>query len=222
MKKILVPTRSVDDWKSLLADPDKHWREGFSAKSLADSWENAAGFPDEIRELFANAEDRKLNDPELLIAIPEYQVPLPGGVRPSQNDLFFIARIADGLISGTVEGKAEEDFGPTIKEWSQNGSSGRDNRLTSLKRILGLDYIPDLIRYQLVHRLASAIIEAKKFLAPYAIMIVHSFSKGNTHLDDYETFIQLFAKQSVFPGRLLSLGQKDSIKIYSGWVPGKN
>ncbi|HVN98282.1 MAG TPA: hypothetical protein VMT62_17785, partial [Syntrophorhabdaceae bacterium] len=30
-KRILVPTRSVTDWKMLFAEPDKQWKPGYSA-----------------------------------------------------------------------------------------------------------------------------------------------------------------------------------------------
>jgi hypothetical protein len=32
---ILIPSKGVDSWRELLARPDKHWREGNSAQSLA-------------------------------------------------------------------------------------------------------------------------------------------------------------------------------------------
>lgn len=46
MNKILIPTKLIpttgpDDWKALLADPEKHWRQGYSAMSAALSWEAA-------------------------------------------------------------------------------------------------------------------------------------------------------------------------------------
>jgi Domain of unknown function (DUF6946) len=37
-------------------------------------------------------------------------VPLPGGVRPSQNDLFVLARGAKGAIAIMVEGKVSESL----------------------------------------------------------------------------------------------------------------
>ena len=71
MSKILTPTTSPLDWKSLLADPEKHWRWGYSAMSAALTWEAAKGLPAEIAAIFGP-------DTELLLAIPEHQVPMPG------------------------------------------------------------------------------------------------------------------------------------------------
>jgi hypothetical protein len=35
MSKIFIPANKPEDWKSLLAEPDKHWKTGYSAKTLA-------------------------------------------------------------------------------------------------------------------------------------------------------------------------------------------
>src|ERR1700733_9198136 len=42
MSRIYVPSRGSDDWRWLLASPGLHWRQDYSAKALADSWEAAA------------------------------------------------------------------------------------------------------------------------------------------------------------------------------------
>lgn len=39
-KKILIPTTNAESWKDLLAKPDNQWKNGYSAKSVAESWEN--------------------------------------------------------------------------------------------------------------------------------------------------------------------------------------
>jgi hypothetical protein len=35
VSKILIPSRGAEDWQRLLAEPEKHWRSGYSAKALA-------------------------------------------------------------------------------------------------------------------------------------------------------------------------------------------
>ena len=47
MKRIYIPTRGVEDWQRLLAEPEKQWKTGL-ARSIAYSWEEAGGFPHEI------------------------------------------------------------------------------------------------------------------------------------------------------------------------------
>ena len=46
----LVPTRGPADWQAYLADPEKHWKDGRSAKMLAETWEG--GLPDLPVELW--------------------------------------------------------------------------------------------------------------------------------------------------------------------------
>ena len=43
----------------------------------------------------------------------------------------------------------------------------------------------DSIRYQLLHRAASAMVEARRFNAAHAMMLVHSFSPSDEWFDDY-------------------------------------
>jgi hypothetical protein len=43
MSRILSFTTGPDDWKALLADPEKQWRVGYSARTLATCWEAAEG-----------------------------------------------------------------------------------------------------------------------------------------------------------------------------------
>jgi hypothetical protein len=92
-----------------------------------------------------------------------------------------------------VEGKVEEPFGPTVNEWLQNASSGKQVRLDAIKEQLEIGDQPlDNIRYQLLHRTASALIEAKWFNASSAVMLVHSFSQEHKWFEDYNEFLGLF------------------------------
>ncbi len=112
MSKFFLPTKNPESWKAGLADPDKQWRTGFSARALAHCWESSNGFPPEISQLFATSGAAAFRQTEFLMAFPEYKVPLLGKGYPSQNDIFALAKAADGqLISITVEGKVAEPFG---------------------------------------------------------------------------------------------------------------
>jgi hypothetical protein len=185
MPGIFIASNGPDDWRGLLADPEKHWRTGYSAKALAYCWEEDDGFPTQVALLFSDSGIPTFQSIELLLAIPEHQVPLPGGGRPSQNDLFALASCRDGLISIMVEGKVSEPFGPTVEEWLIKASPGKYERLEYLRNQIGLDkeFSPH-IRYQLIHRTASAVIEARRFCAKTAVMIVHSFSQEDLWFED--------------------------------------
>lgn len=224
MKPFLVPTSGVLDWRKRLAEPEKQWRSGYSAMALAYAWEQAAGFPPEVSSLFAESGEPRFMMIELLFAIPEYDVPLPGGDRPSQNDIFALARVSGALVTIMVEGKVAESFGPTLEEWRKDASPGKEERLRFLSSKLGLKTpLPGSLRYQLMHRAASAVIEAERFLARDAVMLVHAFGKSGASdsesFFDYAAFGKLFGYQ-VENGRLIRLGTTGNVTLWCGWARG--
>jgi hypothetical protein len=223
MNHIYIPTSGVEDWHRLLADPEKHWRTGFSARSMAYAWESAKGFPPEIQDLFTLSE-HPFHNVELLLAIPEHKVLMPPySGHPSQNDLFVLAKDSTGnLIALTIEGKVSESFGKILSEWNAEGSPGKYKRLVFIKETLGFTgEIPETIRYQLLHRTASAVLEAKRFTAKRAVMVVHSFNQNDLWFDDYRAFLSIFGATDASPGMLQFLTEVHGIKVYSGWARGE-
>jgi hypothetical protein len=218
MSKFYIPTNSPEDWKLLLAEPSKQWRAGYSAKSLACCWEEAHDFPTCVKKVYKGSGEEVFQNIKLLVAFPEYQVPLPGGKRATQNDIFILASNGKQLVSITVEGKKSESFGPTVGEWLSDYGKGKEKRLSFLCNLLGLDVNKiEKIRYQLIHRTASAIIMAKEFCADNALMLVHSFSSENRGFEDYSDFLELFGVK----GKVDSLvfGKKlDGVDLYFAWV----
>lgn len=218
--KILVPATGTEDWRRLLMDPKKHWKQGYSAKALADSWQSAPAMPASIRVLF----DTSGYFPEFepLLAAPEHQVPLPGGNQPSRNDVWVLARWQAGLISIAVEGKVAENFGPTLAEWNGEASSGKQVRQAFLLQKLGLQVPPAAtIRYQLLHRPASALIEAERYHARRAVMLVHSFSPSNDGFSDYAAFLELFGATAIRESLVPARPRADGIELFFGWVNDK-
>ena len=220
MSKFFVPAYNPEDWKPLLAKPDKHWRTGYSTKALAYCWQERDDFPRSVRKVFVNSSIELFRNVELLLAFPEYRVPLPGGTTASQSDIFILAKGNDQLISIMVEGKVHETFGEMIVDWKLDDYGGKETRLNYLCALLKLDKERvDHIRYQLLHRTASAIIEAKRFNTRNALMMVHSFSQENEGFDDYCRFLDLFgAKGGV--DSLVYASEIDEIHLYFGWVKG--
>ena len=218
MSRVFVPSNGPGDWRALLADPIKHWRRGFSARTLAHAWEDQDGFPPEIDRLLL--QQAPLAKAEPLLIFPEWKVPLPGGIRPSQNDVWVLAKSDDRLISIAIEGKVEEPFDKTIGEWKMDSSAGKDVRLEYLLDVLGISSpVPNFVRYQLVHRTASAVIEAERFGANHAVMIVHSFSKTNQWFEDFYAFVALFGETAEI-GRLISTKARRGLPLYLGWAHG--
>ena len=53
MSKFFIPANNPEDWKLLLAEPGKHWKDGYSAKSLAYCWQGADDFPKFVKNSHA-------------------------------------------------------------------------------------------------------------------------------------------------------------------------
>lgn len=218
MSRVYVPSSGPGSWQALLADPIKHWATGYSARTLAHAWESQDGFPPEIVAILQQHAALANADP--LLIFPEWKVPLPGGARPSQNDVWVLAKSPTDIISVAVEGKVNEPFDKTIGEWNLDRSPGKEERLQFLLAVLGLaPPIPDSIRYQLLHRAASAVIEAERFHASHAVMLVHSFSPYNQWLEDFQAFAALFALDAQVD-RLVSTQARHNLPLHFGWVHG--
>jgi len=41
MHKFYVPSKGLGFWKAFLAEPEKQWKTGYSARALAYCWEEA-------------------------------------------------------------------------------------------------------------------------------------------------------------------------------------
>ena len=134
MTSIYVPSAGPDDWKQFLAQPDLQWAVGYSARTLALSWDAASGLPVEIEDLLQPL----VGPSKLLIGIPEHKVRLPGGRRESQCDVFALICSVDQIIACAIEGKVDETFGPTVGEWLAIPSKGKLKRLAFISEVLGL------------------------------------------------------------------------------------
>lgn len=167
-RKNLELMQSAEGWKDFLADPEKHWKDGRSAKMLAEAWEAAApGLPGELTRAFA-----------------------------------------------------DESFGPMLSGWLREASPGKLRRLAFLQETLGLEETPaESVRYQLLHRTASPMIEARRLRARYAAMVVHSFSAQDAGLADYRAFGASLGL-SGDKDRLERADGLDDPELWVGWVGG--
>ena len=217
MNKIFVPAEEAEDWKQFLAKPEQ-WKKGYSARVLAHCWQDAGGMPQDVIAVLAQIPGYE--DLETIFAFPEYKVALPGGGRASQNDVWVLGRISRGLVSITVEGKVSESFGETIEQWCAKKTRGKEKRLKFLCKKLGLPFPPrPEVRYQLLHRTVSAILEAERLGTNDAAMVVHSFSITHEGFGDYKCFLSLFGLTAgVDQATTKKLGNLD---LGFGWVHGE-
>lgn len=212
----MIPSNGPDDWRQFVAKPDLHWKTGASARTLAHSWEAANGIPPEVAGIMEAA----FGSVEFLLAVPEHKTMLPGGTRESQSDIFTLIRHPAGLATYTIEGKVEEPFGPTVGEWSVAASPGKTERLSYLCGLLGLDQCPADVRYQLLHRTAAALIEADRFDAKLAGMIVHSFSPERRWFDEFARFVALLGGGEVTHHAPALLTMPSGKRLVLGWASG--
>lgn len=119
-----------------------------------------------------------------------------------------------------VEGKVSEPFGETLGQWLQNASDGKRERLAFICGLLGLSLpLPDHIHYQLLHRTASAVIEARRFKTDGAAMIVHSFSSERIWFEAFVQFASLF-DVTILADKLVAVRPRAETPLYIGWACG--
>jgi hypothetical protein len=227
MPRIYTPSLGPTDWRRMLADPGRHWKRGNSALELAVAWEAARntgrGLPPEVAAALDTVDSLRASD--LLICLPEHQVHLEGGGHPSQNDLWALLRTATGNASLAVEAKAGEPFDNLVRDWlpEEGQKSGKPRRLAALKSILCVEQVDvSLIRYQLLHRAASALIEARRFRAESAVLIVQSFNRSadEESWQDFCRFAELLGASPI-EGALQSTAVRPPIPLYLGWVTSR-
>ena len=210
---IYLPASGLNDWRKLLADPEKHWRPGYSAQATAQAWQIAGGLPPEVADILGPGA-------ELLLAIPEHKVPMPGRGRESQCDVFALAKAGGQTIAVAVEGKVAEPFGPTIGEWLAAPTREKAARISAICGMLGLRALPEpSLRYQLFHRTAAAVIEARRFETDAAAMIVHSFSPQHLWFDDFVAFCAAF-NLTPTRGAASVATLPDGRRLILGWASG--
>ncbi|MDD5590379.1 MAG: hypothetical protein PHY18_00415 [Dehalococcoidales bacterium] len=228
MSKIFIPASGPEDWKRLLTDPEKHWQTGCSARTLAYCWLEAGGFPGSIKKVFSDSGIELFREIKLIIAFPEYRAALkPYTSRSSQNDILALARAGKGqLISIMVEGEVDEPFDGPIADWQPTDMGNKQIRLKFLSDELERTQTDmEYIRCRFLRRTASALLEARRFNAPNALMLVHSFSRlrgsDNRSFQAYCGFVSTFGK----PGGMNSvvfIKNVDGIDLYLSWVNGES
>ena len=217
--------KSLEDWKRIVG-PDK-WKKGKSAYELASSWLIKRGqFPPSLRKLFTQSEIPLFADLKLTYAIVESPVFLDSHKGPSMNDVLAYGESGKGQSSIViaVEGKVDEAFDKPIHDWVRDGRQQpkptRLKRLCFLNEQLQVDFEQDSrIGYQLLHRTASAIIEARKNGCDNAMLLIHSFeSTKQGNFEDYSSFLSAYGinepeKQKIFQVHL----QPDPLTLYFLW-----
>jgi hypothetical protein len=187
---------------------------------LAIAWElgasSARGLPLDVeRVLDSHPATRGAS---LLFGIPEHRVSLPGGSRASQTDLWAVMKTGQDWVSMAVEGKAGEAFGPTVSDWFSEPSEGKKVRLAALCDLLGMELASaSPLRYQLLHRTGSALLEAERIGARVAVVLIHNFRADTTCWPDFERFVTQLGETPT-RGGLCEVRRQKEPRLLFGWV----
>ena len=220
MSRILSFTSGPQDWQKLLADKEKHWKKGYSARTLAHCWKQQMVFPPrltyhslrvlilywQISLLFLQSLSSRC--PCLAVCVPHKMISLYWPVHHlARYPLWLRAKSMNPSVPPSASGEMKHH-------------PGKRSALRFLLRSLGLNTVPeDSIRYQLLHRAASAIITGEKYRAVAAVLVVHSFSQAHTGWSDYQAFTNLFGVEAVV-GTIQKLSISSSLPLFGMWVVG--
>jgi hypothetical protein len=215
IRRLHIPLIKPEDVIPHLAEVT-HWREGYSAQELAFSWANSKNhFPPTVKKVLSQAPEYA--NAKLVDGFFEREVDLRTPGKNSQTDLMVITDLGQELGIIAVEGKVQEPFAEFVNKW--NSSDGRQVRLESLCRTLGLDHLTvGELRYQLFHRVASAVYEAQRFHCGHAMMLVHSFSPDDRSFDDFSKFARALGQPVIEPNTCSDVRMFDGVSVRLAWV----
>ena len=181
-----------------------------AAIAAVDRWEAVKGVPPEISEILGA--DAKLGH-----AIPGEIVSIPGGPGPSRCDVFALVETENGV--GAIGIFATDDgFDETVRDWLNGGVIDGKGRLGVVCRTLEIQaQQTEELRYQLLHRMAAAIIKADE-RAKFVGLIIQSFSQGQKGLEDFKDFCRLLGADDVVPGKAFWVTRPSGRRILLGWA----
>lgn len=214
--RIAVPLLAAADVIPHLGKPS-HWKQGRSAKALADCWFAADGLPKALKVLLVSSPE--LKGAELLDGWLERKTDLLDGCgAPSQTDLLALLSTREGLAVLAVEAKVDESFGERVCDWAADGSLRKTRRLAGLCERLGINpATASGLRYQLLHRTVAALIEAQRFHAQRAVLAVQSFSPNSTGFEDFAAFGDAIGLPVPKRGVLSGPRRFGDIDLWIGW-----
>jgi hypothetical protein len=229
ISQLHLPMRRPEDVIPYLGSPG-HWQDERSAKLVAESWFAAKDHPElhGLPEMVFVTLDRcpqdqvsRFAEAELVDAYLERCIELGDGSTPSQTDVLAILRLPDEIAIMAVEGKVDESFGPLVSEWLRAAppASKKPARLKRLAQTLGIDVSAcETLRYQLLHRTASALYEAHRYHAKVAVMMVHSFDPHDAGFEDFARFAVAMGIPDATATRVVGPVTRDGVAVYLGWT----
>jgi hypothetical protein len=205
--------RTMEDWHRLAhpAARDLHWKAGRSAMETARAWlaSPASELPPEVTQLLKMCPD--FGSVVEWNAEPEVELRFDGFAGNGRyTDLLVDALDSNGRFLIAVEAKADESFGPSVrerlaaamKEKVARPTSNAEARVRALCRDLFQGATPEeeaigSIRYQLLIAVAGALAEAGRRSSRRVVLLVQEFVTSATddrlharNRDDLDSFVR--------------------------------
>ena len=234
------PIHSVEDWfvESPPKGKDKQWKDGFSAKECAKAWfrRSLAAVPEELTALFDTRDETR--GLRAATVIPELATALDVYRGPRHADAVLMGLVGGRRTLVSIEAKAGEPFadeiGPYLLKVRKSKVPARIDGLA--QAVFGMPVVtinPALehLRYQLLHALAGALIEARNRGAVQALFVVHQLAtrggKAVASFVDFQNFVRVLTHNDVAalePGVLMRVSVPGNDKVpgdlpvYVGWA----
>lgn len=190
-----------------------HFKEGRSGRLVAETWFAHNGPSPAILAVLTQSD--RLTQGEFL----ERKIDLGDRWAASQADVLALIGLTDSLAVIAVEGKVDEPFGQRVSEWLVKASADRERRLARLTGTLGLRVeAVGPLRYQFLHRAASAVYEARRYRARVAVLMVQSFDPGHAGLTDFLAFAAALGAPSAGVGHLAGPMVCEGVDLFLGWA----
>ena len=208
--------RGSEPWRELLADPPApDWNAEVVAARLLEMWASGGGYVEPLRSAFAGTDFESF---EPVLAIPQYEVSMPGGRVPGHNDLCLLGRIGPDEALIMAHGKLDARPGEHLDEWLHNPSPAKLRRIGFLQDVLSLpDNLSETINYQVLNRVASAYVEAQRQGIPHAASVITVFGTANGWMEEYGEVVG-YLGLTCEPGRIQRVTGRTDPTLWVGCV----
>ena len=172
---------TVEQWKQFAPpkDKEKHWKDGRSAKSLAQFMTDK----NQVKKLESILNELGYDTKGIISCTPEANTALPGTGNGRNHDLLMIGK---DFVAG-IEAKVSESFGKTISKELMGASENKQYRIDTLaKELFGCEINADSgdLKYQLLTGAYGTLREAKNNKKSKALFLVIVFTDGITREDE--------------------------------------
>jgi hypothetical protein len=210
------PLSGPEDAIRLLASPAAPGKHKDAAYQTAHSWFDAQDLPAAVRATLES--DPTYAGARLLKVF--FEKPSEANASGAgHTNVLAVVEVRSGLAIVGVVGKLNEPFGDYVSEWN-DGSPGRATRLAASIKQLGMPAdVATGLRYQLIHRTVSILLEAQTIGARKAVLLIQSFGSDHspTGFADLQMFGAVLGAPITDTGILSPAVELDGIELRLGW-----